>query len=104
MLITVGYARAAKTGILAELGPLLWTYSGILSATVGSALLLAAGVTSYRRARSRMKYETWWAIHLYTYPHTWASASRSSTRSTPVPRSWGIPWPRLGGPRCGWVL
>ncbi|MFD9329562.1 ferric reductase-like transmembrane domain-containing protein [Streptomyces sp. NPDC060065] len=67
VLITVGYARAAKTGILAEIGQLLWTYSGILSATVGSALLLAAGVTSYRRARHRMKYETWWAVHLYTY-------------------------------------
>ncbi|MET7852173.1 ferredoxin reductase family protein [Streptomyces avermitilis] len=67
VLITVGYARAAKTGILAEISSLLWTYSGILSATVGSALLLAAGVTSYRRARSRMTYETWWAVHLYTY-------------------------------------
>ncbi|MEV6173066.1 ferredoxin reductase family protein [Streptomyces sp. NPDC051954] len=67
VLITVGYARAAKTGILAEIGQLLWTYSGVLSATVGSALLLAAGVTSYRRARRRMKYETWWAVHLYTY-------------------------------------
>ncbi|MGW3284531.1 ferredoxin reductase family protein [Streptomyces sp. NPDC001002] len=67
VLITVGYARAAKTGILAEIGQLLWSYAGILSATVGSALLLAAGVTSYRRARRRMKYETWWAVHLYTY-------------------------------------
>ncbi|MFD8815012.1 ferric reductase-like transmembrane domain-containing protein [Streptomyces sp. NPDC059627] len=67
VLITVGYARAARTGILAEIGQLLWTYPGVLSATVGSALLLAAGVTSYRRARRRMKYETWWAVHLYTY-------------------------------------
>jgi predicted ferric reductase len=67
VLITVGYARAARTGILAETGRLLWTYPGVLSATAGSALLLAAGVTSYRRARRRMKYETWWAVHLYTY-------------------------------------
>jgi ferredoxin-NADP reductase len=26
-----------------------------------------AGVTSFRAARSRMRYETWWAVHLYTY-------------------------------------
>jgi ferredoxin-NADP reductase len=24
-------------------------------------------VTSYRKARRRMAYETWWAVHLYTY-------------------------------------
>ncbi|MFJ6392847.1 ferric reductase-like transmembrane domain-containing protein [Streptomyces sp. NPDC091972] len=67
VLITVGYARAARTGILAEIGRLLWSYPGVLSASVGSTLLLAAGITSYRRARRRMKYETWWAVHLYTY-------------------------------------
>jgi predicted ferric reductase len=67
VLITVGYAGAAKTGLLAEVGQLLWTYPGVLSATAGSGLLLMAGVTSYRRARRRMKYETWWAVHLYTY-------------------------------------
>jgi ferredoxin-NADP reductase/DMSO/TMAO reductase YedYZ heme-binding membrane subunit len=66
-LITVGYARAARTGLLAEIGQLLWTYPGVLSATAGGALLMMAGVTSYRRARARMKYETWWAVHLYTY-------------------------------------
>ncbi len=30
-------------------------------------LLMAAGVTSARIARRRMRYETWWAVHLYTY-------------------------------------
>ncbi|WP_169317038.1 ferredoxin reductase family protein [Actinacidiphila oryziradicis] len=67
LLITIGYARAAKTGLLAEVGQLLWTYPGVLSTAVGTGLLLMAGVTSYRRARRRMKYETWWAVHLYTY-------------------------------------
>jgi ferredoxin-NADP reductase len=66
-LITVGYAHAAKDGVLHQFGQLLWTYPGILAATVGGALLIAAGVTSYRLARRRMAYETWWAVHLYTY-------------------------------------
>ena len=26
-----------------------------------------AGVTSYRNVRKRMRYETWWTVHLYIY-------------------------------------
>ena len=32
-----------------------------------ASLLIAAGVSSYRIARRRMAYETWWSVHLYTY-------------------------------------
>jgi predicted ferric reductase len=67
VLITVGYARAAHDGVLHQLGRLLWTYPGILAATAGFVLLIAAGVSSYRLARRRMAYETWWSVHLYTY-------------------------------------
>ena len=67
VLITLGYAQAAHDGVLHQLGQLLWTYPGILAATVGFAALIAAGVTSYRLARRRMAHETWWAVHLYTY-------------------------------------
>src|SRR3954467_15923847 len=54
VLITVGYAQQAHTGVLHQLGQLLWTYPGILAATAGSVLLFAAGITSYRLARRRM--------------------------------------------------
>jgi predicted ferric reductase len=67
VLITIGYAQAAKQGLLSEIWALLSTYPGVLAATVGLGLLVMAGVTSYRKARRRLKYETWWAIHLYTY-------------------------------------
>ena len=67
VLITVGYARQANDGVLHQFGQLLWTYPGILAATAGSILLFAAGITSYRLARRRMAYETWWSVHLYTY-------------------------------------
>jgi ferredoxin-NADP reductase/DMSO/TMAO reductase YedYZ heme-binding membrane subunit len=66
-LITIGYARAAHDGLLHQLGQLIWTYPGILASTAGFVLLIAAGVTSYRKARRRMAYETWWSVHLYTY-------------------------------------
>jgi ferredoxin-NADP reductase/DMSO/TMAO reductase YedYZ heme-binding membrane subunit len=67
VLITVGYAQAAHDGVLHQLGQLLWTYPGVLAASVGGVLLIAAGVSSYRKARVKMAYETWWSVHLYTY-------------------------------------
>jgi predicted ferric reductase len=67
VLITVGYAGLARSGIPAQLWDLILTYPGMLGATVATALLFLAGVTSYKRARRRFRYETWWSIHLYTY-------------------------------------
>jgi len=67
VLITVGYAQQARDGVLHQFARLLWTYPGILAATVGAILLFAAGMSSYRLARRRMAYETWWSVHLYTY-------------------------------------
>jgi len=66
-LITVGYAQSARTGVLHQFGQLLTTYPGILTATVAFVLLVMAAVTSARIAKRRMRYETWWAVHLYTY-------------------------------------
>jgi ferredoxin-NADP reductase len=34
---------------------------------VGFGLLVMAGLTSIKIARSRLRYETWWVVHLYTY-------------------------------------
>jgi predicted ferric reductase len=93
VFITIGYARAAHDGVLHQLGQLLWTYPGILAATVGGAALIAAGVTSYRLARRRMAYETWWSVHLYTYLALFVSFSHqvdtgASFVGHPVARTW----------------
>ena len=40
---------------------------GLLTATVGTALLLGVGVASARAARRRLSYERWHAMHLGTY-------------------------------------
>src|SRR4051794_5621707 len=92
-LITVGYARAANDGVLHQVAQLLWTYPGVLAATVGGALLIAAGVTSYRLARRRMAYETWWSVHLYTYLALFLSFSHqvntgASFVGHPAARAW----------------
>jgi predicted ferric reductase len=93
MLITVGYAQAAHDGLLHQLGQLLWTYPGILAATVAFVLLMAAGVTSYRLARRRMAYETWWSVHLYTYLALFLSFSHQvHTGASFVGHGWATTW------------
>jgi ferredoxin-NADP reductase len=67
VLIVLGYAQAAGTGAWHELWVLLTSYPDILAATVGFGLLMMAGVSSYRRIRRRIRYETWWVMHLYLY-------------------------------------
>jgi ferredoxin-NADP reductase len=39
----------------------------MLAAAVGFGLLVMAGISSYRHVRRRLRYETWWVIHLYLY-------------------------------------
>ena len=67
VLIVLGYSGLANTGVLAQLWQLVLTYPGMLAAVAATLLLFLAGITSYRRARRRFRYETWWSIHLYTY-------------------------------------
>jgi predicted ferric reductase len=65
--VVFGYASQLSTGPLHELAIMVMTFPGMLLATAGFGLLILAGVTSYRYVRKQMKYETWWAVHLYTY-------------------------------------
>jgi predicted ferric reductase len=67
VLITFGYAQLAKAGPLRQLWVFLSSYPDILAAAVGFLLLIMAGVSSIRIARRRLKYETWWVVHLYMY-------------------------------------
>ncbi len=67
VLITLGYAQSSKTGALRQLWVFLSSYPDILASAVGFGLLVMVAVTSVRIARRRLKYETWWVVHLYTY-------------------------------------
>jgi predicted ferric reductase len=67
LLITIGYAQAARSSAVGEAWLLLRSYRDILAAAVGFGLLALAGITSYRAVRRRMRYETWWVVHLYLY-------------------------------------
>lgn len=65
--ITLGYAESDGVNPFQQLWTYLTTYPWMLAAFVGFALLMMAGVVSVRAVRRRVKYETWWAVHLYTY-------------------------------------
>ena len=67
LLVTVGYAANDKVRVGAELWRLVTSYPWMLPAFVGFLSFMAAGISSYKRVRSKIKYETWWTIHLYTY-------------------------------------
>jgi predicted ferric reductase len=67
LLIVWGYAVTARTNVISESGTLLTQYADVLMATVAGFLLLGVGIVSMRAARRRMRYETWYYLHFYTY-------------------------------------
>ncbi|WP_344497417.1 ferredoxin reductase family protein [Streptomyces enissocaesilis] len=66
LLAFCGYAAHSGTGLFATVEGLLG-YGAIATATAGTVLLVAVGVTSARAVRRRLPHETWRAVHLLTY-------------------------------------
>jgi ferredoxin-NADP reductase len=50
-----------------QTGTLLTTYPDVLMATAALGLLLGVALVSARAVRRRLRYETWYYLHLYTY-------------------------------------
>ncbi len=67
LAITWGYAVTAHTNPVTEAGTLLTAYPDVLMATVAWFLLLGVGLVSARAVRKKLRYETWYYLHLYTY-------------------------------------
>ena len=67
VLLVAGYSVAANVNPLAQLWDFVWTYPGMLLATAGTLAILMVVVTSIRRARRRLRYESWHLLHLYAY-------------------------------------
>ncbi|MEI6649375.1 MAG: ferredoxin reductase family protein [Actinomycetes bacterium] len=67
LLVSLGYAGNDGSRVGGELWKFTWTYDWMLPATVGFIFFLAAGLSSYKKVRKKMSYETWWTVHLYTY-------------------------------------
>ena len=95
LLIIWGYAVTAHTGVVSQTKTLLLSYPDVLAATVGGLLLAGVGVSSMRAARRRLRYETWYYLHLYTYlavalafSHQFASGAEFVS-SLPARLAWG---------------
>jgi len=67
LFIVWGYAATAHANVVSESATLLTQYPDVLMATVAGFLLLGIGIVSMRAARRRVRYETWYFLHLYTY-------------------------------------
>ena len=64
-----GYSLMDKISLPKEITTMLGggVYPGMITATVGTALLIAVVVTSVVIVRRRLRYEAWYAVHLLAY-------------------------------------
>jgi predicted ferric reductase len=67
LFITLSWAGQDHIPLYKEIWNFLKTFPWMWPALAGFFLMMLAGVTSYRKARAKMSYETWWIIHVYTY-------------------------------------
>lgn len=67
VLITVGYAMTRRVSIVTETRFLLTGYYGMVAAVIGTALLLVVVLTSIVIVRRRLRFETWYLVHLLSY-------------------------------------
>jgi predicted ferric reductase len=89
LLITWGYAVTAHTTIIHQAWTLLDSYPDVLLATAAGLLLVMIGIVSARAVRHRMRYETWYYLHFYTYlavalafSHQFADGAEFMTNTT----------------------
>ena len=67
VLITFGYALAEKISIPSELSRLFKSYPGMVTATIGTVLMVAVVISSLVIVRKRMSYESWHFVHFLVY-------------------------------------
>jgi predicted ferric reductase len=65
--IVVGYAALDRLSIPGELKSMTTSYPGMVTAWIGTALLVAVVVSSVVIVRRRLRYEAWYAVHLAAY-------------------------------------
>ncbi len=64
---TLGYQLGDGKDVASQLADFISSYQGLLAAIVSLGLLVAVAVMSVTIAARRLKYETWYFVHLYAY-------------------------------------
>jgi predicted ferric reductase len=67
VFITLGYTLMDRISLSSEITALLGTYPGMVTATVGTVLLVVVALLSYTIVRRRLRYELWYLVHLTAY-------------------------------------
>jgi predicted ferric reductase len=67
VLVIWGYAVQSGTGLVDQAVTVTLDYPEVLKAVIGTALLLVVGFVSAGAVRRRVRYETWYYLHLTTY-------------------------------------
>jgi predicted ferric reductase len=66
-LVVVGYAGQDQMTLAQEIWRMLNDFAWMWWALAGLVLMVQAGITSYKKARAKYSYETWWILHVLTY-------------------------------------
>ena len=67
LIVLIGYAGNDRIKLGVELWRMVRRFPWMLPGFVAFLFFAAAGISSYKKARANISYETWWTIHLYTY-------------------------------------
>ena len=67
ILITVGYSSGTTLGVIATFVDQVLHSPGMLLALAGTVALVMVVVTSVKKARAKLRYESWHLLHLYAY-------------------------------------
>lgn len=67
VLVIWGYAVTDHASLVHETGVMVLSYPDVLMATFALGLLMLVGITCARIVRRRLRFETWYFVHLYVY-------------------------------------
>ena len=67
VLITIGYAGGVHISVWRQFSDFLSSYSGMITATVGTGMMIAIVLSSIVIVRRRLPYEAWYSLHLTLY-------------------------------------
>src|SRR5262249_11461388 len=65
--IIIGYAALDRLSFLGEVKAMTLGYPGMVTAWVGTSLLIGVVISSVVIVRRRLRYEAWYAVHFATY-------------------------------------
>jgi predicted ferric reductase len=106
LLVVWGSAVSDHASLAGETASVLTTQPDVLLATAAMFLLIGVGIVSMRAARRRLRYETWYFLHFYTYlaialafSHQFANGDAFASRPSRI--AWSALYLVVGG-MVGW--